>query len=493
MNKRNMSKERPVVELQPSIVWTILRYFLTIASVFRTNIRDYGMYIALITIFLTFGAITGWVFLRPINFTNLLNQTAYVAVLAVGMTLVIVTRQIDLSVGFIGAFLGAFVVVNVENNNWPVAVALLGALAITIVVGVIKGVLVARVKVPAFVVTLAGMFIFRGLLMLQTDTRTVPTTNAFFRNLGIGYLPTIRVGAVDAVTIVIGVVIVLATIIMGLQTRKSNRVAKIPNEKLEIFITKMLFFVAVMGYLTYTFSMFRGISYLLLVTISIVVVYHFITTKTILGRRIYAVGGNPEAAELSGISVEKIIIIVFVSMGIMAFFSGIMFSSRLQNTSPNHGRFWELYAIAAAFIGGTSASGGIGKVVNAVVGSIVIMSLTNGMALAGVNSNIEPIILGTVLLLAVIFDIFTRNVREIDLVGIYYAKKLYAAEFRSAKLSLEQAKEALANAKKTNIENILQYEFEVTNAQGNFNRISDQIRTAKEADFEVTYRVKKGA
>jgi len=493
MNKRSMAKERPVVELQPSIFWTIQRYFLTITSVFRTNIRDYGMYIALITIFLVFGAITNWVFLMPINFTNLLNQTAYVAVLAVGMTLVIVTRQIDLSVGFIGAFMGAFVVVNVENNNWPVALALLAALTITIVVGVIKGVLVARVKVPAFVVTLAGMFIFRGLLMLQTDTRTVPITNEFFRNLGVGYLPTIRVGSVDAVTIFVGAAIIVATIVMGLQTRKSNQMAKIPNEKLEIFITKMVFFVAVMGYLTYTFSLFRGISYLLLVTITIVVIYHFITTKTILGRRIYAVGGNPEAAELSGISVEKIIVIVFVSMGIMAFFSGIMFASRLQNTSPNHGRFWELYAIAAAFIGGTSASGGIGKVVNAVVGSIVIMSLTNGMALAGVNSNIEPIILGTVLLLAVIFDIFTRNVREIDLVGIHYAKQLYSDELKSAKLALNQAKDALASAKKTNVENILQYEFEVTNAQGILNRIEDQIRTAKEADFEVTYRVKKGA
>lgn len=485
--------QRPVVEITPSIFWTIHRYLLTIISMFRTNIRDYGMYIALSTIFITFGAITGWVFLMPVNFTNLLNQTAYVAVLAVGMTLVIVTRQIDLSVGFIGAFLGAFVVVNVENNNWPVTLALFMALVITVIVGIIKGLLVARVKVPAFVVTLAGMFIFRGLLMLQTDTRTVPTTNPFFRNLGVGYLPTIPVGGVDAVTIAIGVLIVVTAIVMGLRTRRQNEAMKITNEKLEIFVTKMVVFVAVMGYLTYTFSMFRGISYLLLVTISIVVVYHFATTRTILGRRIYAVGGNPEAAELSGISVEKIIVIVFVSMGVLALFSGIMFVSRLQNTSPNHGRFWELYAIAAAFIGGTSASGGIGKVVNAVVGAIVIMSLTNGMALAGVNSNIEPIILGSVLLLAVIFDIFTRNVREVDLVGMHYANQLYNAERRTLEQALRQAKDALAQAKKNPNDTTLAYELEVTNAQGNYNRILDQIRSAKESDFTVTYRHKKGA
>jgi putative multiple sugar transport system permease protein len=222
-------------------------------------------------------------------------------------------------------------------------------------------------------------------------------------------------------------------------------------------------------------------------------VYHFATTRTILGRRIYAVGGNPEAAELSGISVEKIIVIVFVSMGILALFSGIMFVSRLQNTSPNHGRFWELYAIAAAFIGGTSASGGIGKVVNAVVGAIVIMSLTNGMALAGVNSNIEPIILGSVLLLAVIFDIFTRNVREVDLVGMYYANQLYNAERRTLEQALRQAKDNLAQAKKNPDDTTLTYELEVTNAQGSYNRILDQIRSAKENDFTVTYRNKKGA
>lgn len=490
---RNETKiDKPTVEVQPSLVWTIQRYFLTISSMLRTNIRDYGMYIALVTILFTFGAITNWVFLMPINFTNLLNQTAYVAVLAVGMTLVIVTRQIDLSVGFIGAFLGAFVVVNVENNNWPVALALFGALAITVVVGLIKGVLVARIKVPAFVVTLAGMFIFRGLLLLQTDSRTIPTTNAFFRNLGVGYLPVFRVGDFDLITLLIGAFIVITTIALGFRSRRVNEAANIPNEKLEIFVTKQFLFIAIMMYLTYTFSMFRGISYLLLLTIIVVVFYHFATTKTTLGRRIYAVGGNPEAAELSGISVEKIIIIVFVSMGVLALISGIMFSSRLQNTSPNHGRFWELYAIAAAFIGGTSASGGIGKVVNAVVGSVVIMSLTNGMALAGVNSNIEPIILGTVLLLAVIFDIFTRNVREIDLVGIHYAKQLYEKEYKQAKESLDKAKSALNEAKKANLGNILQYEFDVTSAQGDYNRIDDQIRVAKESDFEVLYVQKKG-
>jgi ABC-type uncharacterized transport system permease subunit len=207
------------------------------------------------------------------------------------------------------------------------------------------------------------------------------------------------------------------------------------------------------------------------------------TTRTTLGRRIYAVGGNPDAAELSGISVERIFIIVFISMGILALISGVMYVSRLQNTSPNHGPFWELYAIAAAFIGGTSAAGGSGKIVNAVIGSVVIMSLKNGMALAGVDANIEPIILGSVLLLAVVFDIFTRNVRPIDYVGIHIARRVYQDEYIEALDALNQAKNALNEAKVADDGNVIEFEYALTNAQGNFNKIRDRIRVAKEEDF----------
>jgi len=463
--------------------WRTHKYFLTLISMFRTNIRDYGMYIALSVIFLTFGVMTNFVFLAPINFTNLLNQTAYVSVLAVGMTLVIVTRQIDLSVGYIGAFLGAYVVVAVENQAQPVLVALLGALAITVIVGIVKGFFVAKIKVPSFVVTLAGMFIFKGFLMLKTGNRTIPTTNIFFQKVGIGYLPTIEVNGNDMITLVIGIVLLLAVIFSGIMGRKKNTKVGIPNEKIELFVTKLVFMSLVISYLSWTLSSHKGISFLLLITVAVVVIYHFLTTQTTLGRRIYAVGGNPDAAELSGISVEKTLIIVFISMGILALISGVMYASRLQNTSPNHGPFWELYAIAAAFIGGTSASGGVGKVVNAVIGSIVIMSLKNGMALAGIDANIEPIILGSVLLLAVVFDIYTRNVRPVDLVGIHYAKKEYKEELNIAKIEYNKAKLELKNAKKANQEDTIEFEYKVTNTQGTYNKIKDKIRIAQEEDF----------
>jgi len=463
--------------------WRIYKYFLTIISMFRTNIRDYGMYIALAVIFVIFGSMTNWVFLGPINFTNLLNQTAYVSVLAVGMTLVIVTRQIDLSVGYIGAFLGAYVVVAVENQGQSVLMALGGALLITALVGIIKGYFIAKISVPSFVVTLAGMFIFKGLLMLKTNNRTIPTTNNLFQKIGIGYLPTYNVGGMDLITLIIGVVLVLILIFMGIKGRKKNEKLGIKNEKIEIFITKLVFMFGVITYLSWTLSSHKGISYLLLITVVVVVIYHLMTTRTTLGRRIYAVGGNPDAAELSGINVEKIIVIVFISMGILALISGVMYVSRLQNTSPNQGPFWELYAIAAAFIGGASASGGIGKIVNAVIGSIVIMSLKNGMALAGINANIEPIILGSVLLLAVVFDIYTRNVRSIDLVGIHYAKKKYHDELVEAKVQFDLATKELKEAKKMNKEDLIEYEYKFTNAQGLYNKIKEKIRVAQEEDF----------
>ncbi len=465
----------------------VYKYILTLFSMLRSNIRDYGMYIALGVIFITFAIMTNGVFLGPINFTNLLNQTAYVSVLAVGMTLVIVTRQIDLSVGFLGAFLGAFIVVAIENQNISVPVALVLGLIITVVVGIIKGFFVAHIKVPSFVVTLAGMFLFKGLLMLKTNNRTIPTSHEFFNKIGIGYLNSFKIGGLDILTLLIGIALAVLVVIISSMKRNKNKSLGIPIESFPLFFTKLLMLLIIILFITHNLASFKGISFLLMITVVVVIVYYFFTTQTVLGRRIYAVGGNPEAAELSGISVEKIIIIVFVSMGVLALISGVMYASMLQNTSPNHGPFWELYAIAAAYIGGTSANGGIGKVVNAVIGSIVIMSLKNGMALSAVNANIEPIVLGSVLLLAVVFDIYTRNVRSVDLVGMHYAKKTYHDEYIRAKKRYGQAKQALDYAKKSN-HKIIESEYDYTSALGDYNRIRDKIRGAKESDYLAILR-----
>lgn len=463
----------------------ILAYFLKLFSMLKSNIRDYGMYIALAVIFIVFTIMTGGIFLTPRNFTNLLNQAAYIAVLAVGMTLVIVIREIDLSVGFLGAFLGAFVVVSVERQSWNLAVALIVALAITIIIGFIKGSLISKIKIPSFVLTLGAMFIFKGLLMRQTNNTTIPITNPILIAIGTGYLSEATLFGLNVITLVVGVLVFALIITTSILKRHKNKQLGIKDESLSIFITKLVFMLGVLGFVLYSLASFKGISWLLTITLVVTVVYHFISTKLVLGRRVYAVGGNPEAAELSGISVGKITTIVFVSMGILSLIAGVMFVANVQNTSPQHGVSWELYAIAASYIGGTSAKGGVGKVINAVVGAIVITSLRNGMQVAGIPSSIEPIILGTVLVLAVVFDIYTRNVKESDYLGMYLAKKENIEEYTELKQSYKDAKNHVREAKQAGVSDLqlVELEYELTRTQTEFTRMKDLIGNAKAEDF----------
>ncbi|MDA3931969.1 MAG: sugar ABC transporter permease [Tenericutes bacterium] len=462
----------------------ILRYFYAIISMFRTNIRDYGMFIALIVIFILFTISSNGIFLTPRNFSNLLDQTAYVAVLAIGMTLVIVTRQIDLSVGFLSAFLGAYVIVAVQVYGENLFLAISVALLITTFVGIIKGYLIANVKVPSFVVTLAGMFIFKGFLMIRTDNTTITTTHPFFQAIGKGYLfRGFTIGGYNIVALGIGVLLIFLLVFTSIMRRRKNQQLGVQNEERQIYLTKQILTIFVLAVLAYNLAAYNGISYLFLITLVVLVIYFIFTTKSTLGRRIYAVGGNPEAAELSGIKVSNTLIIVFISMGILSLIAGLMYATKVQNTSPQHGVSWELYAIAATFIGGASAGGGVGKVVNSVIGAIVIMSIPNGLALTpDSNANIEPIILGSILLLAVIFDIYTRNVRPVDLVGMYYAKKVHGEELKKAKADLSAAKAALHKAK-ANGEKLIDYEYALTNAQTSISKIKNMIRIAQEEEF----------
>lgn len=468
----------------------VSKYFLKLGSMVKSNIRDYGMYIALAVIFVVFTVMTGGTFLGAQNFTNLLNQTAYIAVIAVGMTLVIVIREIDLSVGYLGAFLGAVVVVAVEQKNTSLFIAITGALILTIVIGFIKGSLVARIKIPSFVVTLGAMFIFQGLLMTITESRTIPITNPIISQIGTGYLlQGLKLSGMNLVTLIFGVLLIAFIIYSGISNRIKNNVLNIKNESLSIYITKLVFIIGVSGFILFSLASYRGISYLLLITLVVTLIYHIITTKTVVGRRIYAVGGNPDAAELSGISVKRITVLVFISMGILSLIAGIMFAANVQNTSPNHGQSWEMYAIAASYIGGTSAKGGVGKVINAVVGAVVIQALTNGMRIAGVSSTMVPIILGSVLVLAVIFDIYTRNVKEVDYVGVVLAKRKYAAELDETKTNYLNAKQQVLLARKTvgfDDKELVELEYELTRTLGDYNKYKDIVGNAKEEDFTET-------
>jgi len=387
-------------------------------KVLRQNIREYGMYIALFVIMAIFTITTKGVFISSRNIANLINQTGYIAVLAVGMTLVIVIRHIDLSVGFLAGFLGAIGAIAMASWGWngPAAVGLV--LLLGILAGLGTATLVAKLGIPSFVATLAGWLIYRGALLLVTlNTGTIIIDNTFFNSLGNGYVPDLLGGikvleGVHKLTLLLGLLAILYFIYSEIQTRKTKLAYNFEVLSAGMLTVKIVFIAAVMCCVTWVLAGYNGISWTLVIVAVVVIIYDFVTTQTVLGRHIYAVGGNPDAAELSGISVKKITFVVFGSMGLLAGLSGILFASRLQSATTTAGTLFELDAIAAAFIGGASAAGGVGKVTGSIIGALVYMSLTSGMNLMGIDISSQYIVRGAVLAAAVIFDVSTRRGRK---------------------------------------------------------------------------------
>ncbi|KAB2332097.1 sugar ABC transporter permease [Cytobacillus depressus] len=379
----------------------------------KANIRDYGMYIALIVIMLTFTILTDGLFMSSRNISNLLDSAGYIAVLAVGMTLIIVIRHIDLSVGFLAGFLGAITAIFLTQVGLPVWLTILLILIFGTVIGLISGSLVARLGIPSFVVTLAGMLIFRGALLQVTEkTGTIIIKDKQFNAIGNGFIPSImQVNGLHLLTLLAGCVGVLLYVYTEISNRRSKQIYGFHVMSKEIFIVKLALISAIIGYITWILAGYNGLSWTVVIMILVVIIYHFLTTKTVLGRHIYAVGSNPEAAHLSGINVQRITYIVFGSMGMLAALSGILFTSRLQSATTTAGTLFELDAIAAAYVGGVSSAGGVGKVTGAIIGAIVMASLSNGMNLLGVGISYQYMIRGGVLAGAVIFDVMTRKQR----------------------------------------------------------------------------------
>lgn len=388
--------------------------FTDFTNAIKENIRDYGMYIALAVIMVIFTTLTDGLFITPRVVSDLIDMTGYIAVLSVGMTLVIVIRHIDLSVGYIAGFLGAVAAILSSKAGLPLVLIVPLVLLFGAIVGALwTGTLVARMKVPAFVATLAAMTIFRGLLIRISNSTTIFTDNDAFNAIGNGYIPDImQVEDLHILTMVIGIITVGLFCFTELRNRKKMVDYNLHVSKLPVFIGKLVFVAAVIMYFIWKLASFKGLSWTAVIVAVVVAVYYFITMNTTLGRHIYAVGGNPEAAELSGISVKYITYVVFASMGMLSGLSGLLFTARLQSATPTAGMGFELDAIAGAFVGGTSASGGIGKVTGSIIGALVMASLTKGMDLMNVGVSYQYIIRGLVLVAAVIFDVMTRNIRS---------------------------------------------------------------------------------
>lgn len=384
-------------------------------KVLRQNIREYGMFIALFVIMGVFTATTDGVFISPRNISNLLNQTGYIAVLAVGMTLVIVIRHIDLSVGFLAGFLGAIAAIALTAWGLPVYVVIPLVLALGVVAGCITAFPVAYWGIPSFVASLAGWLIYRGAILLVTlKTGTIIIPDAAFNAIGNGYIPDFPgldsfLPELHKLTLLLGLIAIVLYIIGEINSRRNKIAYNFEVLSKNLFIVKMIFISALAALITWVLAGYNGLSWTVVIVLLVVGIYHFITTQTVLGRHIYAVGGNPEAAQLSGINVKKLIFVVFGSMGMLSALSGILFASRLQSATTTAGQLFELDAIAAAYVGGVSAAGGVGKVTGSLIGALVMLSLTSGMNLMSIDISSQYIVRGAVLVLAVIFDVATRT------------------------------------------------------------------------------------
>jgi putative multiple sugar transport system permease protein len=388
-----------------------MSFITELKALLKNNIRDYGMYIALFVIMLTFTILTDGLFMSSRNISNLLDSAGYIAVLAVGVMIVIVIRHIDLSIGFLAGFLGAIAAILLMKVGLPVYVVIPIILLIGAVIGLTTGLLVAKVGIPSFVATLAGWLIFRGALLRVTEgSGTIIIQNDAFNAIGNGYIPSIaQIGGLHVLSLLVGLLGIGLYIYGAISKRRKMLKYNFEVVSTPIFVLQFVFVSAIIGYITWILAGHHGLSWTIVIILLVVVIYHFITTKTVLGRHIYAVGSNPEAAHLSGINVGKITLLVFGSMGLLSALSGILFTSRLQSATTTAGTLFELDAIAAAYVGGVSSAGGVGKVTGAIVGAVVMASLTNGMNLLGVGISYQYMIRGGVLALAVIFDVMTRK------------------------------------------------------------------------------------
>lgn len=385
----------------------------TLMKLFKNNIRQYGMIIALILIMILFGLLSGGLLFEPINITNLILQNSYILVLAIGMVLVIITGHIDLSVGSVAALVGACAAIMMVDMNLHPVIAVILSLLLGALIGAWQGFWIAYVRIPAFIVTLAGMLLFRGITMIVLEGQSIAPLPEGFQKISAGFIPDFGNMETNLVALLAGVVVTILYVMSEVKNRRNQQKYQFETISSSLFIAKMVLIAAVILVFSFALASYAGIPNILILLAVLIVGYSFIMNKTVMGRHIYAIGGNEKAAGLSGVKTKKVTFWVFVNMGVLAAISGLIFTARLNAAIPRAGTNFELDAIAAAFIGGASASGGIGTVYGAIIGGLVMGVLNNGMSLIGLGIDWQQGIKGLVLLLAVAFDIYNKNKRAV--------------------------------------------------------------------------------
>lgn len=398
-------------------------------SILQANLRDYGLVVALLAIMVFFQIFTNGVMFKPVNLTNLVLQNSYIIIMALGMLLVIVAGHIDLSVGSVSGFIGAIAAILMVQYHVPAIPAGLLCLVLGAIIGASQGYFIAYVKVPSFIVTLAGMLVFKGLSLAVLGGKSVGPFPTEFQLLSAGFIPdfigpvTLVQPTLDAAgkavvgssivlhstTMVIGVLIVLAMVFSSLRTRSRRSANGYESEPFPLFVIKTAIIAGLVLYITYLVASYKGLPNVLIVMSILIAFFVFMTKRMTIGRRIYALGGNPKAAQLSGIKTERLTFYVFTIMGALAALAGLIFAARLNTATPKAGQGFELDVIAAVFIGGASALGGVGQVAGAVIGAFILGVMNNGMSILGINIDLQQMIKGVVLLGAVVFDLYNKN------------------------------------------------------------------------------------
>jgi putative multiple sugar transport system permease protein len=374
------------------------------------NLRQSGIYVAFLFIIVLFAVLTNGTSLNPINITNIVLQYSYILILAIGMVIVIIAGHIDLSVGSVVALTGAVSAVLVIKHGAPWWAGVLAALAVGLAVGAWQGFWVAYVGIPAFIVTLAGMLVFRGLAQEVLANVSLSPFPPAYGKVASGFINGLLGGnGFDAFTLLVGVIAVVGYAVSGYRTRLARVRYEQPVESFPLFVARVVVVGVVVMAFAWQLAHARGLPIVLIILAVLILVYGLITKRTVFGRQVYAIGGNLSAATLSGVKVRVVNFWIFVNMGFLSAVAGVVFSARSNGAQPAAGLSFELDAIAAAFIGGAAVTGGVGTVVGAVVGGLLVAVMSNGMQLNGVDQSIQSVIKGLVLLLAVAFDVYNKR------------------------------------------------------------------------------------
>ncbi|MFZ3415179.1 multiple monosaccharide ABC transporter permease [Arthrobacter sp. 3Tela_A] len=375
----------------------------------RIDLQQYGILAALVVIVLLFQVLTGGRLLYPGNVSNLIQQNAYVLILAIGMVMVIIAGHIDLSVGSVVATVGAIAALAMNSWGMPWWAAVILSLVVGAAIGAWQGFWVAFVGIPAFIVTLAGMLVFRGVALILLTGGTISGLPRPFNAIGNGTLP--ATGVPDLLTLGIGVVASAALVGQQLKSRADLKKLDLPRERTASFVFKNAVAVAAIMYLCYLLAFNRGTPIILVILAALVLAYSFLLNRTVFGRHIYAMGGNLNAAMMSGVKTRWVNFMVFVNMGFLAGLAAVVSTARAGGAVASAGGGFELDAIAAVFIGGASVQGGVGTVVGAVIGGLVMGVLNQGLSILSVDAAWQQVIKGLVLLLAVAVGFARRGRR----------------------------------------------------------------------------------